>query len=106
MAGKDIRKDIVWLVDSYKVSINPKGRMATYHEIRAFFEDEVVEHRIGEEDWNVTQEGRSVAVRRRGDKSLVDRFVPPAEWGENWGWNIHPDGRGIVFTRNQAGRGK
>lgn len=49
--------------------------------------------------WYATQVGRSVEVRERGTDRIIDRMTPLPEWGDAWGWNVTPDGKGVYVRR-------
>ena len=53
--------------------------------------------RLSTKDWYVTQVGRSVEVRDRGTHEVLHVLTPEPEWGNDWGWNITPDGTGVYL---------
>ena len=57
-------------------------------------------HAVVRENWYATQFGRSVEIRDKSTERRIQTFEPPHAWGKDWGWNISPDGKGIVFTHN------
>lgn len=57
-------------------------------------------HKVNQTDWYATQVERAVEIRSRGTDAVLTVLTPPKEWGSDWGWNITPDGQGIVFTHS------
>lgn len=49
--------------------------------------------------WNATQNGdeRGVNIVRKADGMIWHKVAPPLEWGDNWEWNVMPDGSGIYL---------
>lgn len=48
--------------------------------------------------WYATQESLTTVTiysKLTDESHVIER---PMEWGDEWGWNISPDGTGIVMT--------
>ena len=53
----------------------------------------------------VTQQGRGVAVIRKGETEPQTILSPPDSWGNSWVWNVLEDGSGIYFKQSPSLKG-
>ena len=60
---------------------------------------EIIRHPVDFSTCYVTQQGRGVAVVRRGELDAQQVLTPPQSWGAQWDWNVLEDGSGIYFCR-------
>lgn len=60
---------------------------------------------VGLEDmsWEATQNGagRGVNIVRKSDGTVWHKAEPPLEWGDDWKWNIMPDGSGVYLVKTR-----